>query len=101
MGLKLVSPTTGASNPKIGWMAEFLAGCWAKRNESTAPCDVNLIKAFSVHDYKCAESYWVENYTIKTGFMQTEMISQLDEATAGDNDEINWTDYVNNMPIWV
>lgn len=34
------------------------------RDDETAPCDVNLIKAFSVHDYKCAESYWEENYAL-------------------------------------
>lgn len=55
-----------------------------------------------MHDYKCAESYWVDNYTINTGVMQTTIISQLESATADDNDgEIDWTSYVNNMPIWV
>lgn len=68
MGLGLLPPTTGAKIKKIDYLATFVSGCYDKRNDATAPCDVKLISAFSVHDFRCQESYWVENYTAKTGY---------------------------------
>jgi len=56
-GLKLVSPTTGMSEQKAGWMIEFLKACYDNR-KSVPPCDVSLIKVFSVHEYKCYAGYW-------------------------------------------
>ena len=46
--LKLVSPTTGRSPTKVEWLAAFLAEC-----RKLDGCDVEKIKAFSVHDYRC------------------------------------------------
>jgi len=66
-GLKLVTATTGAHGQKVSYLTAFLAGCWNLRNDETAPCDITLIEAFSVHDYKCAESYWQDNYAVNTG----------------------------------
>jgi len=57
-GLKLVSPTTGISSQKVGWLVDFLKACYDKRNEADLPCDVSLIKVFSVHEYKCYSNYW-------------------------------------------
>lgn len=99
-GLKLVSTTTGAPHQKVSYLTAFLAGCWEQRNAETNPCDVNLITAFSVHDYKCAESYWQENYAKYTGVFQTTAVEQLNEYV-GEQDEIDWSDYINEMPIWV
>jgi len=97
-----VTPTVAEQKAKTDWMSAFLAGCWAKRNEATNPCDVNLIEAFSVHYYRCSEKYWRKGFTAGTGYFQTTMIAKLEAATADDNDgEIDWTSYINDMPIWV
>lgn len=95
-----MSTTTGAHKQKVSYLTAFLAGCWNLRNDEEAPCDVNLIKAFSVHDYKCAESYWEENYAKYTGIFQTTAVSQM-ESYVGSSDEMDWSTYINEMPIWV
>ena len=100
MGLGLLPPTSGAKAKKQEYLGEFIAGCWDKRNDETAPCDVNLISAFSIHDFRCRESYWEENYTAKTGKFVVNLIDQL-ETQVGDSDDMVWADYVNDMPIWV
>jgi len=97
-----VTPTSGVQDDKTDWMSGFLAGCWAKRNEATNACDVNLLEAFSVHYYKCTEKAWSKYYTKGTGTFQTSLIAKLEAATADDNDgEIDWTSYVNDMPMWI
>lgn len=57
VGLKLVSPTTGISSQKREWMVGFLSACYDNRN-SDPPCTVELIKTYSIHEYKCYAGYW-------------------------------------------
>lgn len=59
-------------------------------------CDVDMIKAFSVHDYKCKESYWRDNYGHMTGKYYTGLIEQL-----GDHGGKDWKKYLAEMEIWV
>ena len=91
--LSLVSPTTGVSKGKMEWMGDMLLACWAQRSEG---CDVETIKAFSVHDYKCGESYWRSNYGIN-GTFQRSLKAYLAMAGVGKD----WSSYVDTRPIWV
>lgn len=89
--LTLVSPTTGVTKGKLEWMGDMLKACWKDRSRG---CDVETIQAFSVHDYKCSETYWSENYG-RNGTFQTNLKAYLGGA---DKD---WKAYVDARPIWV
>ena len=93
--LTLVSPTTGVENKKLSWLGDMLLACWAQRSQG---CDVETIVAFSVHDYKCAEPYWRQNYG-KGGQFQRKLAAHLNNAHGSDGK--NWTRYVELRPIWV
>merc|ERR1711976_1002472 len=54
-GLELVSWTTGFGTGKTKWHIDFLKACWSMRDDPDFPCDVDAIKVWSVHDYKCSE----------------------------------------------
>lgn len=75
-GLDIVSPTTGAAPNKYKWMVDFLAACY-KKKDASPPCDVNLIKKFSVHDYKCYQSYWEDNYGGPEATFQKSLVEGL------------------------
>jgi len=47
------------------------------RNDEVNPCDINLIKVISVHDYHCGQKYWEDNYKLETGAFYTQLYSQL------------------------
>ena len=72
-GLALVSPTTGVETKKLGWFGDMLLACWSQRDLG---CDVETIVAFSVHDYKCGEAYWRDNYGAN-GTFQTNLKAHL------------------------
>lgn len=93
--LTLVSPTTGVTKGKMQWMGDMLLACWAQRSNG---CDVETIKVFSVHDYKCGESYWRSNYGMK-GTFQTSLKAYLAAAAGGKGKD--WSAYVDARPIWV
>ena len=76
--LTLVSPTTGVTKGKMEWLGAMLLACW---NQRSMGCDVESIQAFSVHDYKCGESYWRSNYGVNGTFQQT-LKAYLTSATA-------------------
>ena len=92
--LSLVSPTTGVTKGKMEWMGDMLLACWDQRSKG---CDVETIKAFSVHDYKCGESYWRSNYGINGTFQQT-LKAYLATARGAGKD---WSTFVDTRPIWV
>lgn len=91
--LSLVSPTTGVTKGKLEWLGDMILACWSQRSKG---CDVETIAAFSVHDYKCSESYWRTNYG-PNGTFQTNLKAHLAEG-AGNKD---WSTYVDSRPIWV
>ena len=93
--LTLVSPTTGVESNKLAWLGDMLLACWAQRDQG---CDVETIAAFSVHDYKCAEPYWRQQYG-RGGQFQTKLASHL--ANAHGSGGKNWTRFVDERLIWV
>jgi len=103
MGLKLVSPTTGHGlkkrRRKFEWMAGFLKECYTRRNLKENPCDVDKIKIFSVHDYRCKGKLWRQNYKRNGKFHKSlvRSIRKYGRATRGKN----WNAYVAERPIWV
>lgn len=66
------------------------------RNEDK-PCDIDMIKKFSVHDYKCYQFYWEKNYA-EGGKFHTTLASRLEELLPGERD---WYDYIVSRPLWV
>jgi len=64
-GLELVSPTTGISQQKSSWLIEFLQACFDSRNEDP-PCNVELVRTYSIHEYKCYGSFW-RKYAARDG----------------------------------
>ena len=66
------------------------------RNDAKNPCDINLIKVFSIHDYKCGQKYWEDNYTLKTGTFYKELYSQL-----GNYKGYDWKTYIDSCELWV
>lgn len=109
-GLALVSPTTGVETHKLEWMGDMLLACWDQRDLNRVhhvgpSCDVETITAFSVHDYKCSEEYWRENYG-ERGTFQKELAKYLAKGStsrdqAAAKRAMNWTAYVETRPIWV
>ena len=97
--LTLVSPTTGVEKNKLHWLGNMILECWAQRNQG---CDVDSMAAFSVHDYKCGETYWRDNYG-KQGVFQTTLKKFLYQGVSRElnNTEKNWTAYVDSRQIWV
>lgn len=93
--LSLVSPTTGAPHKKWNWTQNFLEECWNLKN-ATPSCDVESIAAFSVHDYKCSEQYWLKSY----GNGKKSFQAQLAHAMQGLGGK-DWRSYVSSRPIWV
>ena len=107
--LTLVSPTTGVTKGKLEWFGDMLLACYDQRSKG---CDVETIKAFSVHDYKCGESYWRSNYGVNGTFQQNlksylgagsssravHAHAQMDEI---DEIVMDWDNYVNERKIWV
>eukprot|EP01043_Picozoa_sp_COSAG02_P062047 COSAG02_NODE_8469_length_2562_cov_1.366220_3_plen_292_part_00 len=93
--LTLVSPTTGVEKKKLTWLADMLLACWAQRSQG---CDVESIAAFSVHDYKCAEPYWRQNYG-RGGLFQRKLAAHLTSGHSSGGK--NWTRYVDERLIWV
>jgi hypothetical protein len=63
--LKLVSPTTGISSQKVGWLHGFLQACYEQK-DANPPCTVEKIEVFSVHEYKCYADYW-RKYAARDG----------------------------------
>lgn len=94
--LTLISPTTGVTKGKMVWLGDMLLACWAQRSQG---CDVETIKAFSVHDYKCGESYWRSNYGVNGTFQRT-LKAHLITSTAGGSGK-DWNAYVDARMIWV
>ena len=101
--LTLVSPTTGVEKNKLHWLGNMILECWAQRNQG---CDVETIAAFSVHDYKCGETYWRDNYG-EQGVFQTKLKKFLNQGLSRELNTIdidtgkNWTTYVDSRRIWV
>ena len=93
--VSLVSPTTGVEKNKLHWLANMLLECWSQR---ASGCDVETITAFSVHDYKCSETYWRTNYGTNGVFQTT--LSQYLTASAGGKGK-DWKTYVAARRIWV
>lgn len=96
--MKLVSPVTGDSDKKLGWMAEFLKACWEKRNLAENACDVSKIKAFAVHNFKCKEKKFRKEFKGKKSLFSKGLVKLL--TADGDNGP-NWKKYVTSMPIWI
>ena len=96
-GLKLVSPSTSVG--KYRWMASFLKECYMLRNDKENPCDVDKIKAFSVHDYQCNEKVWRDGYKRKGTFHKklVRVLRKYGKATKGKD----WDAYVAATPFWV
>ena len=92
--LSLVSPTTGAETHKLEWFGDMLLACWAQRGLG---CDVGTVAAFSVHDYKCSEEYWVATYGDQGTFQSGLVAYLIANGTSG----FNWAAYVHSRPIWV
>ena len=92
--LSLVSPTTGAEKHKLEWFGDMLLECWAQRGLG---CDVGTVAAFSVHDYKCSEEYWVATYGDQGTFQSGLVAYLIANGTSG----VNWAAYVHSRPIWV
>jgi hypothetical protein len=93
--VKLVSPTTGVSPNKISWMGSMILECYAQLSQG---CDVDTIAAFSVHDYKCSQTYWETNYGTN-GVFQTKLTQFLSANSTGAGKD--WKSYVASKPIWV
>lgn len=98
--LKLVSPTTGVEKGKLQWLGDMLLECRAQRAAAPTGCDAETITAFSVHDYKCGEHYWRENYGPGNGTFQRSLKAYL-AARAPAGDRAYWASYVDARPIWV
>jgi hypothetical protein len=93
--LTLVSPTTGVTKGKLEWLGDMILACWSQRSKG---CDVETIKVFSVHDYKCSEAYWRSNYGTN-GTFQKNLKAYLN-AGAGQLGR-DWSTFVDTRPIWV
>merc|ERR1712166_1654159 len=77
----------------------MLLACWAQRAQG---CDVETIAAFSVHDYKCGESYWRVNYGANGTFQQNlKGYLTAGEEKEGSGDGKDWSTYVDSRPLWV
>ena len=99
--LTLVSPTTGVTKGKMEWLGAMLLACW---NQRSMGCDVESIQAFSVHDYKCGESYWRSNYGVNGTFQQTlkaYLTSAAGGSGSGSGSRKDWGAYVDARRIWV
>jgi hypothetical protein len=98
--LTLVSPTTGVEKKKLEWLGDMIIACWANRNNPSPEegCEVESIAAFSVHDYKCAEPYWRENYGNR-GVFQTKLAAHISKGDSSGGKD--WEEYVNTRLIWV
>lgn len=80
-------------------MSEFLHGCHMYENDAEWPCDVDLIKYFSVHYYRCAEKYWFKHYGPE-GSMYKDLIEALDALTEEyGSAPKNWAGYIRSIPI--
>lgn len=119
LNLDLVSPTTGISKQKSGWLIEFLSACYENKDDEEKPCNVELIKAISVHEYKCYGSYWRKFAAVDGGAdvvlgddtceenfrprSETNMYTQFREAMAEryPDDMDFWNNYFDNVQIWV
>lgn len=125
--LKLVSPTTGISSQKIGWLHGFLQACYEKK-DAVPPCTVEKIEVFSVHEYKCYGGYW-RKYAASDGGDSVEEVGDSKtcserfkpkkEANIYTNfknvmrkkhgtdeawepyDEAFWNDYIDGVKLWV
>jgi len=119
-GLKLVSPTTGISSQKVGWLIDFLAACYDNKDQEENPCDVELIKVYSVHEYKCYAGYWRkyaasdegENTEVKEEGCKdkfkpkkdTNIYTSLKNAMREKYPEVYvsfWEPYFNEVKLWV
>lgn len=65
-GLELVSPTFGAGSGKGDWGVKFLQACYDNRN-AAPPCNVELIKAISVHHMVCYAGFWRKSFAPSGG----------------------------------
>ena len=96
-GLELVSPTLNARTRAVKWFADFLKECYAERNNSQHPCDIELIKMFAVYQYDCRESNWDDWYGGDNSEMVTGLIVNLGDF-GGKN---NWREYIVDRKLWV
>lgn len=99
--LTLVSPTV--NTPGWGgwtgdWFAAWLSACYANRNRTVFPCDVNLVGRISVHYYTCMASRWEQEYGFPHGNFYQKVAAQL-ATVAGTKDE--WLRYLGDRPLWV
>jgi hypothetical protein len=121
--LTLVSPTTGISSQKSDWMIEFLQACYDNK-DADPPCNVEKIKVYSVHEYKCYASFW-RKYAALDGGDDVHVRQRKCEAEEGPfkpRKEVNfyvrlkkamrerygdvladnfWDPYFNSVKLWV
>jgi hypothetical protein len=81
--LQLVSPTF--HSPNLDWSAGFLKACVDLKDHPDYPCDYTLIKAMSIHDYRCKSSKVTSRYASKTGSFFTDM-----EAALNGYGQVDW-----------
>jgi len=90
----------GLAKDKVGWLVDFLVACVA-RQDAEPPCDINQIKAISVHKYTAAAEHWRRFYEpseeAADGLMRAMLKTQCKDAAP----EFNWDEYFNRTPFWV
>jgi len=45
--------------------------------ESSPPCDIEIITKIAIHDYKCQELYWIEQYGDSEALFQKTLVELL------------------------
>jgi hypothetical protein len=98
-GLKMVSPTAGASDTPLEWISMFLKRCDDLKNDPSAPCDVEKIYAFSVHEYECSENFWKKNY-LEQGF-QNKLVARMRYKKGGFYGGRDWEKFIKSRKVWV
>lgn len=88
--LKLITPTTTWNDR---WLANFLRICF----DNSPDCDVEMIHAFNLHEYKCEENLWEFNHAGHFTRFAERLIGIIGKDYGGKN----WKEYVANRNVWV
>lgn len=92
--LKLITPTTTWNDYCLNWLANFLKICF----DNHPNCDVEMIHAFNLHEYKCNESVWNSNHS---GHLTTRFEDRLVGFIGKWYKNKDWSKYVANRKVWV
>lgn len=69
--------------------------------DDDAPCNIDDIAIWGLHDYFCDEATWRAQYTPVTGEVITGLIADLEALATENGYSYDWTTYVQARDFWL